>query len=1487
VIAKDMSQNVLLPLIDFSAVDMNTPGTYDVVYIVTDSHDLEAEYTLSIQVLSVENADTVAPVVTIKSGVPTSVDQFTQIQVDLRMLVDAVDAIDGVISVTSDMVDDGGLNFNVAGVYRVTYRVYDLSGNVGILEVDVTVNDKQAPSIGMNDQTINYGSSFDPRAGLVVNDNIDGIIDNAEVTITGLDQFMVGDKAMVAGVFDIVYTVSDAAGNEASKTVKIRVLDVIWDESSETTLGIPDEGPTHSTVEFDPAEQAYVISDIDINVDPWDHARWVYYFNDKDLEFGRTYKIVITAKATTATDLYFWIGTTLTVEPWIDSFSGTDKEKVTISDEYQTYEVIFTVNKENFNTIKSAKFQFMYGYLPTDTDNTIYIKEFNIVSDLQPTYTELEDLLGGHDELQAVTAVLDGGVLTLSDILVGNNPRLVYYFPNSLFTIDGVYRFVITVKADEARDLEFWIGSTLWEEPWLDTFDGGRQIISIGTEYVTYTVEFMMDKSTYFANGAKFQFQFGFVGDQAGNNIYINEFRLEKVEYPYIADFILVDDFGYADEDAFEAEWTQRTNTVDYNPSTYMNLDVDKGAMVFEMPTPVNNGWHIARKYDSLASFGVTDEYKYLAFYMTNNTTRDSAHIWLYYAGTQNSYAITLPAVGETGWAVIDVTVSGHQASAITDFGIGFNNWSSNPYIGDITVYFVCAVQNPDELAYITPVEEEEPKEIYYLVDDFVYEDEDAFEAEWTQRTNSTNVSPSELMNLDSENDAMIFAMPDVANGGWHMARKYDSLASFGVPDEYKYLAFYMTNNTNRTTAAVWLYYAGTQNSYAITLPPVGETGWAYVDVTASGHQVSGITDFGLGFNNWAGDNQYVGSVTVIKIVMVEKPSDLIDVDVPVVVEPPLYHVVDSFEYKDEDEFEAEWTQRTNSVNYNPGPRMNLDAELEAMVFTLADPINNGWDMPRKYSSLTALGVTDEMTHLAFYMTNNTDQTSIKVWFYWSGSQDKYTMTMPAIGETGWAYIAFSVCGKLPSQITDFAFGFDNQSWTPAAGSYTIYEIGATDDPSKLDQVDVYVPVIVEPPLYHVVDSFTYADEDAFEAEWTQRTSGNNYNPGPRMNLDAALEAMVFTLATPINNGWDLARKYTSLTALGVSDEMTHLAFYMTNNTDQTSIKVWFYWSGSQDNYTMTLPAIGETGWATIAFSACGKLPSLITDIAIGFDNQSWSPAAGSYTIYEIGATDDPSKLDMIDVHIPEVTNNAPIVSISQANLAILSGLTLIDGEDITALLGSLLSMISIEDTEDGAIVATIEMVDLKGLNPANPIMGSYQIEIQTKDSDGLDSNVLTIPLSIVGILDDFDEYVDDADFKAEFPLYGFRSGSGWNVASGTLVVGDDNTLQLTYVSGTNGIRFNISKATLLSLGAEYIGIKITTSEVLTGTPKFQAFEYDTSGGYSELYGLQGIISATATGTYVFIPVSALKDTTASISILINVGAGNTGTMTLDNLVIK
>ncbi|MFA7075766.1 MAG: immunoglobulin-like domain-containing protein, partial [Candidatus Izemoplasmatales bacterium] len=481
----DMSKNVLTPTIDASDVDMSTPGTYNVLYSATDSRDKTTDYTLTIEVLSVENADEVAPVVTVKDGVPTSVDQFTNLgDISLHQLVDAVDAVDGVITVLPAMVDDGGLNFNIAGVYTVTFSVYDLSGNVNNFTVDVTVVDKEGPKINVNDTSINVGDSYDPLANLTVVDNVDGTIPNTSVTVTGLDAFMDGNIATTEGVFTVTFEVADALGNVSTKTIEVEVINIEWDETTRAELGTPNEGPTHSTVTLDPVEEAYLITEIDINVDPWDHARWVYYFDN--LEMGKTYKFEITAKATTATDLYFRIGSTLSVEPWIDDFEGGLKT-VSIGTDYVTYQVVFTVNNEMPDG--TAKFQFMYGYLPTDAENTIYIKQFDIVQmqdGVEPVFEEVEALLGAEDEgptHSTVTYNEIDDVYEITDIDINVDPwdhaRMVYYFDN--LEMDATYRFVITAKATTATDLYFRIGSTLSVEPWIDDFEGGLKTVSIGT----------------------------------------------------------------------------------------------------------------------------------------------------------------------------------------------------------------------------------------------------------------------------------------------------------------------------------------------------------------------------------------------------------------------------------------------------------------------------------------------------------------------------------------------------------------------------------------------------------------------------------------------------------------------------------------------------------------------------------------------------------------------------------------------------------------------------------------------------------------------------------------------------------------------------------------------------------------------------------------------------------------------------------------------
>jgi hypothetical protein len=710
VIAKDMSGQALDVVIDASAVNMAVPGTYNVKFTATDEREETSEYLLPVTVVAANLADSVGPVITVLEGVPTAVDQFTNVSVDFTLLVTVADAVDGNIVVKSGMIDLGGLNFNVAGVYTVTITAWDKSGNETIHTVDITVNDKQAPTVTAGAVTINLGDAFDPLAGISVVDNVDGAINLATVVVSGLDAFLANGKAIAPGKFDIVYTVSDAAGNTAQKTIKVTVADYIWNDDAPIVLGASTE-THHATVGFNEAEQATTISGIQPIVFPWDVPRLVYYFTPQQLVYGNTYKFVITVKATTATNLVFWIGSTLYTDPWLDTFDGGDKIDVAITTEYVTYEVIFTVDKET-SVANGTKFQFQFGYNPGDTANTISIQEFKIVPEAEPTITELYDLLKQPAEVNDSTVVYDevADLITVSNIAVGGAARFVNYFDwnKTLFQVGQTYRFSITVKADEAREIEFWIGSALWDAPWLDTFTGGIQRIAITNEYKTYEVYFTLEAAqflTYSSNGCKFQFQYGFTGDAAANKIYISSFTLEQVTYPQPVvdpteldiDHIVIDDFTYADEAAFDASgWIHRYQlnsgaSTNYPNSTGLNLDSDHHAMELVMPQSANNGWYLARRYATLTTLGVNDTYQYLSFYVTNNTSATQVSIWLYWTGSQNAWASNLPASGQSGWVTIQFAVSSKTPSQLIDFAIGFSNYTASQVTGDLVIHKVVA----------------------------------------------------------------------------------------------------------------------------------------------------------------------------------------------------------------------------------------------------------------------------------------------------------------------------------------------------------------------------------------------------------------------------------------------------------------------------------------------------------------------------------------------------------------------------------------------------------------------------------------------------------------------------------------------------------------------------------------------------------------------------------------------------------------------------
>ncbi|MDP3129851.1 MAG: lamin tail domain-containing protein, partial [Bacillota bacterium] len=154
---------------------------------------------------------------------------------------------------------------------------------------------------------------------------------------------------------------------------------------------------------------------------------------------------------------------------------------------------------------------------------------------------------------------------------------------------------------------------------------------------------------------------------------------------------ILLDSFDYADEATFELAWTNRvsgSNALD--PSELLQVDTTAHTMVMTLPAVCNEGWWLARKYSTLASYNVTNDYNYIWMYVTNNTNTTSLFsIWLYWTGSQNGYTVTLPATGTSGWIYFQISNTGYNASQIIDFGWGFNNFSANQVTGNLVVHEV------------------------------------------------------------------------------------------------------------------------------------------------------------------------------------------------------------------------------------------------------------------------------------------------------------------------------------------------------------------------------------------------------------------------------------------------------------------------------------------------------------------------------------------------------------------------------------------------------------------------------------------------------------------------------------------------------------------------------------------------------------------------------------------------------------------------------
>lgn len=220
--------------------DPNNSATF---HYVQDIQYTAAEFT----------EDITAPVITLNGSNPLTVVQGNPYNEPGATVTDNVAA--GTVTTT------GTVNTTVPGPYVVTYTAFDNAGNEAC-SVTRTVNVVSAPDntapvitvLGANPLTIDLCGFFnDP--GATATDNVDGNITQNITSDAALVPFGTPGSPGTAGVYTITYSVTDGAGNLATATRQVNIVDlgptISIDGGKTRTIEVCDNFVTPGATAFD------------------------------------------------------------------------------------------------------------------------------------------------------------------------------------------------------------------------------------------------------------------------------------------------------------------------------------------------------------------------------------------------------------------------------------------------------------------------------------------------------------------------------------------------------------------------------------------------------------------------------------------------------------------------------------------------------------------------------------------------------------------------------------------------------------------------------------------------------------------------------------------------------------------------------------------------------------------------------------------------------------------------------------------------------------------------------------------------------------------------------------------------------------------------------------------------------------------------------------------------------------------------------------
>ena len=262
-----------------STVDSNTIGSYTVTYTVSDASGNQATAVRTVIV-----QDSTPPTIALIGSNPVTVEAGST-YTDAGAT--ATDSYDG--DLTSSITTTSDVDVNTVGTYTVTYTVSDSSANSATASRTVNVVDTTAPVItitGANPVDVDLGATYSD-AGATATDVHDGDLTSSITVSSNVD-------TNTAGTYTVTYTVSDAAGNQATETRTVNVID-------------NSNNPTTHYIDI----QGYAFSPSSITINVGDTIVWTNYdsashtvtsndgtFDSGSISNGNTFSFTFTSAGT-------------------------------------------------------------------------------------------------------------------------------------------------------------------------------------------------------------------------------------------------------------------------------------------------------------------------------------------------------------------------------------------------------------------------------------------------------------------------------------------------------------------------------------------------------------------------------------------------------------------------------------------------------------------------------------------------------------------------------------------------------------------------------------------------------------------------------------------------------------------------------------------------------------------------------------------------------------------------------------------------------------------------------------------------------------------------------------------------------------------------------------------------------------------------------------------------------------------------------------